>query len=123
MPKQKRSKKRAVSLKGTRKHKRNRFNMENIKPRKLRMKKGITSFNPDEILADKDKAAMAIFQSFMENDPDSVIEILDAHIRAVNKSEFAEKAGISRSTLYDMLEGRKNPTLRVLTQCIHEVFA
>ncbi len=94
-----------------------------MKPTTLKSKKGLTPFDPDKILADKNKVAVAILQSFMENDPDAIIEILDGHIQAVNKAKFSKNAGISRSTLYDMLEGRKNPTLRVLTQCIHEIFS
>jgi len=96
--------------------------LEGIKLRKLKSKKGIATFDPDKILADKDKIAKAVFQSFMDNDPDAVIEILDAHLRTVNKSQFAKSAGISRSTLYDALDGKKNPTIRVLAQCIHAMF-
>lgn len=94
-----------------------------MKPVKLKTKKGVTPFDPDEILSDKTRVAKAIFESFLDNDPDAVLEIIDAYVRTVNKTEFADKAGIARSTLYDMLEGRKNPTLRVLTQCIHEAFS
>lgn len=90
-------------------------------PIKLKTEKELTAFNPDKILANKRLIIQAIFESFIDNDPEAILEIIDAYCRTVNKSEFVERAGIARSTLYDMLEGKKNPTLRVLTQCIHQM--
>lgn len=121
MGRRKTSKNAGISLRNTRRKKR-KFNMRSMKPIKLKKKqKGIKDFNVDKILNNKDLIVKAIFESFMQNDPDAILEIINAYTSKVNKSEFAENSGIARSTLYDMLEGRKNPTLRILTQCIHEI--
>ena len=77
--------------------------------------------DPFKILKDRKHFISAVLECFEDNDPDALIEILDGYIAAYNKSDFAKEANISRSTLYDMLHGRKNPTLRVFTQCIHQL--
>ena len=97
------------------------FSVENMKAIKLKTKKGIIPFKSSNVLGNEKLIVQAILESFKDNDPDAVIEIIDAHLRTINKSDFAEKTGISRSTLYDMLHGKKNPTLRVFIQCIHEI--
>jgi DNA-binding phage protein len=78
-------------------------------------------FSPTEELKKKEIIVSAILECLEKNQPDGIIEILNAYLDAINKTEFAEKAEISRRTLYDMLKGSKNPTLRVLTRCIHEI--
>jgi len=120
MVRRKTSRSAAISLRNTRRKKR-KFNVKSMTPIKLKTKKGIAHFDPDKILSNKDLIIQAIFEGFMQNDPDAILEIINAYTSKVNKSEFSENSGIARSTLYDMLEGRKNPTLRVLTQCIHEI--
>ena len=92
-----------------------------MQPIKLKTKKGISKIDPYKILKDKKLLISALLQCFEDNDPEALIDILDGYITICNKSEFAENANISRSTLYDMLHGRKNPTLRVFTQCVHEL--
>ncbi len=92
-----------------------------MKPIELKSKKGISKMDPFKILQDKKLFILALLECFEDNDPEALIEILDGYIAAYNKTQFAQKANISRSTLYDMLHGKKNPTLRVLTQCVHEL--
>jgi DNA-binding phage protein len=103
--------------------KRRAFSVKNMQAIKLKTKSGIVPFKSNDVLRNEKLIVQAILESFKDNDPDAVIEILDAHLRTVNKSDFAEKTGISRSTLYDMLHGKKNPTLRVFIQCIHEIIS
>ncbi len=92
-----------------------------MKPIEFKNKKGISKIDPSKMMMDENFLILAMLQCFKDNDPEALIEILDGYIVACNKSDFAKKAAISRSTLYDMLHGSKNPTLRVLTQCIHEL--
>jgi len=92
-----------------------------MKPIELKHKKGISKMDPSKLIIDENFLILSLLQCFKDNDPEALIEILDGYILACNKSEFAKKAEISRSTLYEMLHGKKNPTLRVLTQCIHEL--
>lgn len=86
----------------------------------VRKDRDIAPFITGERLRDKDLIVRALLECFEQNDPDGVIEILDAHFSAINKSEFSEKSHISRRTLYDILHGSRNPTLKVLTKCIQE---
>jgi DNA-binding phage protein len=92
-----------------------------MKPIKLKTKKGISKIDPLKMMVDEKFLMSAILQCFKDNDPEALIEILDGYIIACNKTEFAKKAEISRSTLYDMLHGKKNPTLRVFTQCVYRL--
>lgn len=92
-----------------------------MRPIKLKSKKGISKMDPLKIMVDEKFLVSAILQCFKDNDPEALIEILDGYIIAYNKTEFAKQAKISRSTLYEMLHGKKNPTLRVLTQCVHRL--
>ena len=94
-----------------------------MKPIELKNKKGISKMNPLKMMVNKKFIVTALLECFKDNDPEAFIEILDGYIMACNKSIFAKNADISRSTLYDMLHGQKNPTLRVLTQCIHELLS
>ncbi len=90
-------------------------------PITLKTKEGLAKIDPSKIMLHKTFLITALLECFEDNDPEAFLEILDGYIIAHNKTAFAKKAAISRSTLYDMLHGRKNPTLRVLTQCIHEL--
>lgn len=121
MHKTKTSRRRASSLKNTKR--KVEFSIQKVKPIKLKTTQGISPFESSKVLSDEKLIVQAILESFKDNDPDAVIEILDAYLKTVNRSDFAKKTGIARSTLYDMLHGRKNPTLRVFTQCIHEIIS
>jgi len=94
-----------------------------MKPIELKTKKGISKMDSLAILKNETFIVKALLESFKDNDPDAVIEIISGYVTACNKSEFAQKDNISRSTLYEMLHGNQNPTLRVLTSCIHEMLS
>ena len=78
-----------------------------MKPIELISKKGISKMDPFKILQDKKHFIVALLECFEENDHEALIEILDGYIAVYNKTEFAQKVNISRSTLYDMLNGKK----------------
>jgi len=92
------------------------------KPIELKSKKGISKMDPLKMMRDEKFLISALIQCFKDNDQDALIEILDGYIIACNKSKFA-KNDIPRRTLSDMLKGEKNPTLRVLTKCIHSLIS
>jgi hypothetical protein len=52
------------------------FSIEKMKPIKLKTKKGISPFKPDEILKNDKLIIQGILESIKDNDPDAVIEIL-----------------------------------------------
>jgi DNA-binding phage protein len=88
----------------------------------LNLKPGVhlEPHDPFETLLDEEMIGGAIWECLRGNDPEGVIEIINAHLEAVNKAELAKKARMPRSTLYHSLKG-KNPTVKTLAKLIHSV--
>ena len=79
---------------------------------------GITAFNPAETLEDIKLIGAAIMECLIENDPDGVMEVVESHLEAINKSKFLKEAGVPRSTMYNLLR-MKNPTIRTLAKIMY----
>lgn len=86
--------------------------------RSLRSDTGIVEFSPTRELLDEKLIAQAIWECLKDNDPEGVIEIIQIHLAARNKSQFVKEAEMARSTFYNSLKG-KNPQLRTLAKLIH----
>lgn len=86
----------------------------------IKLKKRPREYDPMKDLLDEELIAKAIWECLKENDPDGVIEILEAHISAKNKSQLAKEYDISRTTLYHAFKS-KNPTLHTLAKLVHAV--
>ncbi len=74
--------------------------------------------NPDEVLLDEDLTALAVWECLKDNDPEGVMEIIEGHLFALNKNEFAENHNIPKSTLFHSLRS-KNPTLKTVAKIVH----
>jgi DNA-binding phage protein len=61
----------------------------------------------------------ALFQSLLNNDVETFIEILDTYLQ-VNRSQVAKKAGLSRSTVKLALSKQGNPTLKTIEPIVYE---
>jgi DNA-binding phage protein len=87
-----------------------------------KLKKGakVTEIDPTKELADEKIISSAIWECLKNNDPEGVIEVLEAHFHAINKLRFAHESNISRATLYHVLHS-KNPTLKTLAKVVHAV--
>ena len=85
-------------------------------------KKGLSKHNPTKAFKNRKEVAIALFLCLEENDPESFIEILDAYLD-VNRSEIAERASLSRTTVQNAFSKRGNPTLRTIAQIVHEAVA
>ncbi len=87
---------------------------------KLRLKKGIklAKHDPFKALLDEKIIAQAFWDCLKENDPEGAMEVISAHLTALNKMHLANEAEISRSTLYHTLKS-KNPTLKTVAKLIH----
>lgn len=83
-----------------------------------KFKKQPREYNPSKDLLDEQLIAKAIWECLKENDPDGVIEILEAHLRAKNKSQFAKEHNLPRTNLYHAFKS-KNPTLHTLAKLVH----
>jgi DNA-binding phage protein len=87
---------------------------------KLRLKKGIklSKHNPFKVLLDEKLIAQAFWECLKDNDPEGAMEIINSHLNALNKVQFAKESEIPRSTVYHSMRS-KNPTLRTVAKLIH----
>ena len=87
---------------------------------KLKIKKstGVITYGPTETLLDENLISRAIWECLKNNDPKGVIEVINAHLNAVNKVQSAKKSALARSTMYHSLK-TKNPTIATLAKLIH----
>ena len=83
-----------------------------------KFKKTPHKYNPMKDLLDEQLIAKAVWECLKDNDPDGVIEILDVHFRAKNKSKLAREHDLPRTTLYHAFKS-KNPTLHTLAKLVH----
>lgn len=84
----------------------------------LREDANITEVDPVANLLDPDLIGSAIMQCLIENDPEGVMEIIEDHLYALNKSKFLREADVPRSTMYQLLK-RKNPTIKTLAKIMY----
>ena len=87
---------------------------------KLRLKKGVklAKHDPFKALLNEKLIAQAFWECLKENDPEGAMEIITAHLTALNKVQFAKESEIPRSTVYHSMKS-KNPTLKTVAKLIH----
>src|SRR5437762_14296249 len=92
--------------------------LENIP--KLRLKKGVklSKHDPFKALLDEKLIAQAFWECLKDNDPEGAMEVISAHLNALNKVHLAKEAEMPRSTLYHSLKS-KNPTIKTVAKLIH----
>ncbi len=95
---------------------------KNIKAVSLKKNAKVEEFSPTVELTDENFIGRVILECLKDNDPEGVIEAIEAHLDAINKLQFSRETEIPRSTLY-YLSKRKNPTLRTLARTVHEISA
>ncbi len=84
----------------------------------VKFKKKPKKFEADKYLLDESLIANAIWECLRDNDPKGVIEIIEAHLEAKNKSKLSRDHKIPRTTYYHAIRS-KNPTLSTLAKIIH----
>lgn len=99
------------------------FSLNDIPEIKLKSRKGITEFNPNIRLQNREVVAQALWECLVLNDINAFKEILRSHLEVVNKDELARKSGIPKRTLFRMLTPEGNPTLENLGKIIHQLCA
>jgi DNA-binding phage protein len=87
---------------------------------KLRLKKGVrvSRHDPFKALLDEKLIAQAFWECLKDNDPEGAVEVVSAHINALNKVHLAKETEIPRSTLYHFMKN-KNPTIKTVAKLIH----
>lgn len=98
----------------------NKNTMKTKKANHVTIKKNVTIKELDPIanLLDPDLIGSAIMQCLIENDPEGVMEIIESHLYALNKSKFLKNAQVPRSTMYQLFK-RKNPTIKTLAKIMY----
>lgn len=86
--------------------------------RKIKAGMGIDTYDPTEALLDEERIGRAIWECLKEGDSEGVIEVIQIHLEACNKTQLAKDAHIPKTTLYHSFRS-KNPTIRTLAKLVH----
>lgn len=82
---------------------------------------GLKNYDPTRELLNEDRIAKAIWECLKNDDPEGVIEIIQIHLAAKNKTKVSRETGIPKTTLYHTLRS-KNPTIKTLARLIHACY-
>ena len=88
------------------------------KPLKLKKDASLIEYSPTKELLDEEFIALAIWECLKNNDPEGVVEVIQAHLSAVNKARAAKEVLLPRSSMYNALKG-KNPTVKTLAKLVN----
>jgi DNA-binding phage protein len=86
--------------------------------RKLKTTVGLTPHDPMKTLLDENFIAKGVWECLKDNDYEGVLEVIQIHLRAVNKTKAAKGNNLARSSMYNAFKG-KNPTLKTLAKLVH----
>ncbi len=94
------------------------FNVEQMSLVKLKKGVKLEEHNPDVFLKDSKLVREALIQAFFEGDTDGFKEVLAAHLRAVNKDDISKQTGVSRATVFRMLDSGSNPSFENVAKVV-----
>lgn len=60
----------------------------NIQKMRLKKNMGLVEYSPTKELLNEERIASAIWECLKNNDPEGVVEIIEAHLRTKNKTEL-----------------------------------
>ncbi len=86
--------------------------------RTIKTEMGIDAYDPTEALLDEERIGRAIWECLKNGDSEGVIEVIQIHLQAVNKTQLAKEADMPKTTLYHSFRS-KNPTIRTLAKLVH----
>lgn len=84
---------------------------------KLKANAGLVEYSPTEELLNEKFIAEAVWECLKNNDPEGVVEVIHAHLDAVNKVKAAKAQSLPRSSMYNAFKS-KNPTVRTLAKMV-----
>lgn len=79
---------------------------------------GVEAYNPTKALLDEEHIGKAIWECLKNGDSEGVIEVIQIHLEARNKTRLAKAACLPKTTLYHSFKS-KNPTIRTLAKLVH----
>lgn len=85
---------------------------------KLKKDAHVIDYSPTQELLNEDFIAKAVWECLKNNDPQGVIEVIEAHLEMVNKVKASENIELPRSTMYNAFKG-KNPTVKTLAKLVN----
>ncbi len=86
-----------------------------VKPR-LKVSAAAYDYSAASDLANRKFISAAIADALLDGDADAIREILVSHLEQVHRDQFFKDAGISRRTLFKLMEPNANPTLESLAK-------
>lgn len=92
--------------------------MKSKKEIKLKNDELLIDYSPTQELLDENFIAKAVWECLKNNDPEGVMEVIEAHLEVVNKVRAAENTELPRSTMYNAFKG-KNPTIKTLAKLVN----
>ena len=78
----------------------------------------VSQYNPTEALLNEERLGRAIWECLKNGDSEGVIEVIQIHLEACNKTKLAQKVNLPKTTLYSGLRS-KNPTIKTLAKLVH----
>jgi DNA-binding phage protein len=86
----------------------------------IKLKAGVKfdEHSPDICLKDARLVRDALIEAFFEGDVSGFKEILAAHLRAISKDDLSKKAGVSRATVFRMLDTESNPSFENVSKVL-----
>ena len=101
---------------------RRRASAKNIQHKKasraIKRSMGVDSYDPTKALLDEERIGRAIWECLKNGDSEGVIEVIQIHLEACNKTQLAEEVHLPKTTLYHAFRS-KNPTIRTLAKLVH----
>lgn len=104
--------------------------MAKVATSKKQKKSGTKSLKAHEPFTSKElKDPMLVIETLLDcirtGDIESFREVLTAHLLTVNKSKMAQKTGLGRRTLYDLMDPKRefNPELSTISAIIQSLAA
>ena len=78
---------------------------------------GVDAYDPTEALLDEERIGRAIWECLKNGDWEGLIEVIQIHLEAFNKTQLAKEAHLAKTTLYHCFKS-KNPTVKTLAKIV-----
>ncbi len=102
------------------------FKGPSIQPTKL-SKKGsqqlakLETYSPTENLADPNFMFEAVIECLVENDLETLKELIRAHYEAINITQALKRVKLSQRTFFEAVSPKGNPSLKTFGKLIHGI--
>lgn len=79
---------------------------------------GVDIYDPTAALLDEERIGRAIWECLKNGDSEGVVEVIQIHLEACNKTQLAKESHLPKTTMYHSFRS-KNPTIRTLAKLVH----